>query len=177
MKPIVTNRLILRPITDDDAQDIFAYSRNENVGIHAGWKAHANIDETREIMRIIFLNKENVYGIESKETGKLLGSIGLIADPKRQNNNARMLGYAIGEEYWGKGYTTEAAQRLINYGFEVLNLDLISSYCYPSNGRSKRVLEKCGFQYEGLLHLAEERYDGAVLDNECYVIINKKKQE
>jgi RimJ/RimL family protein N-acetyltransferase len=39
------------------------------------------------------------------------------------------------------------------------------------------VLEKCGFQYEGLLHLAEERYDGAVLDNECYVVINEKKQK
>jgi putative acetyltransferase len=65
-------------------------------------------------MPIVFLGKENVYGIESKETGKLLGTIGLIDDPKRQNKQAHMLGYAIGEEYWGKGYTTEAAQALIS---------------------------------------------------------------
>jgi Acetyltransferases, including N-acetylases of ribosomal proteins len=173
MKTIETDRLILRPITEDDAEDIFAYSKNENVGINAGWKAHANIEETREIMGIIFLGKENVYGIESKETGKLLGTIGLIDDPKRQNNKARMLGYAIGEEFWGKGYTTEAAQAIIHYGFVELNLNLVSAYCYPFNKRSKRVLEKCGFQYEGLFRLAEERYDGVVLDNECYVIIRE----
>lgn len=177
MKTIETNRLILRPITVADAEDIFAYSKNENVGINAGWKPHANIEETREIMEIVFLNKENVFGIESKETGKLIGSIGLIADPKRQNSKVFMMGYAIGEEYWNKGYTTEAAQALIHYGFEVLNLDMVSAYCYPSNKRSKRVLEKCGFQYEGLLRLAEERYDGVVLDNECYVAINEKKQK
>ena len=177
MITIETKRLILRPITEDDAEGIFAYSKNENVGVNAGWKANANIEETREIMKIIFLGKENVYGIESKETGKLLGTIGLIDDPKRQNNKARMLGYAIGEEYWGNGYTTEAAQALIQHGFETLNLDLISACCYPSNKRSKRVLEKCGFQYEGLLRLAEKRYDGVVLDNECYAMIkNKEKQ-
>ncbi|MDR0430016.1 MAG: GNAT family N-acetyltransferase [Tannerellaceae bacterium] len=170
MNRIETNRLILRAITESDAEDIFAYSKNENVGVNAGWKPHANIEETREVMTLVFLGQENVYGIESKETGKLVGSIGLIADPKRQNNKARMLGYAIGEEYWSKGYTTEAAQALIQYGFRELNLDLISAYCYPSNKRSKRVLEKCGFRCEGLLHLAEERYDGEVLDNECYAI-------
>lgn len=174
MKTIETNRLILRPITQNDAEDIFAYSKDENVGINAGWKAHANIEETREIMDIIFLEKENVYGIELKENGKLIGSIGLIDDQKRENNKARMLGYAIGEAYWGKGYTTEAAQALISYGFDELNLMLISAYCYPFNQRSKRVLEKCGFQYEGVLHLAEERYDGVILDNECFMIINKK---
>jgi putative acetyltransferase len=171
MKAIETKRLILRPIAKDDAEDIFAYSKNGNVGVDAGWKAHASIEETREIMKIIFLGKENVYGIELKETGKLLGTIGLIDDTKRQNSKARMLGYAIGEEYWGNGYTTEAAQALIQHGFEKLSLDLISAYCYLYNKRSKRVLEKCGFQYEGLLRLAEERYDGVVLDNECYVII------
>jgi putative acetyltransferase len=105
MKTIESKRLILRPITDDDDEGIFAYSKNENVGVNAGWKAHANIEETRKIMKSIFLGKENVYGIASKETGKLLGTIGLIDDPKRQNNKARMLGYAIGEEYWGNGYT------------------------------------------------------------------------
>ena len=176
MKTIETSRLILRPITEADAEDIFEYSKNDNVGVHAGWKAHANIEETRELMSIIFLDKEGVYGIVLKESGKMIGSMGLIDDHKRENNKARMLGYAIGEEYWGKGYTTEAAKTLIEYGFKELDLDLISAYCYPINMRSKRVLEKCGFQYEGTLRLAEERFDGVTLDNECYSIINKRKR-
>ena len=168
---IETERLILRPITENDAEAIYEYSKNEIVGINAGWKPHESIEETREIIKLIFLNQENVFGIELKETGQLFGSIGLIPDPKRQNDKTRMAGYAIGENYWGKGYMTEAVLALLRFGFEELNLDLISAYCYPSNERSKNVLKKCGFHYEGRLSLAEKRYDGIVLDNECYAII------
>lgn len=97
MKVIETERLILRPVTESDAEAIYEYSRNENVGINAGWKPHESLQETREVMKIVFLNQENVFGIELKETGKLFGTIGLIPDPKRQNDQARMIGYAIGE--------------------------------------------------------------------------------
>ena len=170
MKTIETERLILRPITENDAEALFEYCRNENIGSNAGWKPHENIEETREIMKLVFLDKENVFGMELKETGQLFGSIGLIPDPKRQNNQTRMLGYAIGENYWGKGYATEAVKALIRFGFEKLGLSLISAYCYPFNERSKRVLNKCKFVYEGTLRLAEKCYDGEVIDNECYSI-------
>ncbi|NDV83263.1 GNAT family N-acetyltransferase [Bacteroides sp. 51] len=171
MKTIETERLILRPIIESDAEAIFEYSRNKNVGDNAGWKSHDNIEETHEIMKLIFLNQESVFGIELKETGQLFGSIGLIPDPKRENNKARMLGYAIGEEHWGKGFATEAVRAILRFGFEEMKLDLISAYCYPFNERSKNVLKKCGFHYEGKLSLVEKRYDGVVLDNECYAII------
>lgn len=171
MKSIETERLILRPITEDDAEAIYEYSQNENVGFNAGWKPHESIEETREIMNLIFLNKESVFGIELKETGKLFGSIGIIPDPKRENSKARMLGYAIGEKYWGNGYATEAVRAVLRFGFEEQKLRLISAYCYPFNERSKNVLKKCGFHYEGRLCLAEERFDGSVVDNECYAIL------
>lgn len=171
MNKIETERLILRTITNEDAEAIFEYSKGENVGPNAGWKPHETIEETREIMELIFVEKEDVWGIVSKETGRLFGSVGLIPDPKRENDKARMLGYAIGVEHWGKGYMTETVQAVINYGFHRLQLDLISAYCYPSNERSKRVLEKCGFHYEGRLSLAEKRYDGKTFDNECYALL------
>ncbi|MDL2213756.1 GNAT family N-acetyltransferase [Bacteroides sp. OttesenSCG-928-D19] len=170
MKTLVTERLILRPVTEKDTEAIFEYSQGENVGINAGWKPHESIEETREIMKLVFLDQEFVFAMELKETGQLIGTIGIIPDPKRQNNKTRMLGYAIGENYWGKGYATEAVQAVLRFGFEELKLDLISAYCYPFNERSKNVLRKCGFGYEGCLSLAEERYDGAILDNECYAI-------
>lgn len=168
MNTIETERLILRPITEDDAETIFEYSKSENVGPNAGWKPHANIEETYEVIKLFFIDQENGFGIVLKETGELFGSIGLISDPKRQNDNARMLGYSIGEQHWGKGYATEASQALIRFGFEMLQLGIISVYCYPFNERSKRVIEKCEFQYEGRLRRAEQRYDGEILDNECY---------
>lgn len=173
MRVLETERLILRPIIESDAEAIYEYSRNKNVGINAGWKPHESIEETREIMPLVFLNQENVFGIVLKETGKLFGTIGIIPDSKRQNDKTKMIGYAIGEDYWGRGFTTEAVLAVLHFGFEELKLDLISAYCYPFNKRSKRVLEKCGFQYEGCLRLAEKCYNGTVIDNECYSIIHK----
>ena len=168
-----TERLILRPLKESDDAAIFEYSKNPNVGPNAGWKPHESIEETREIMKTVFLDKEGVFGIVLRETGKLFGSIGLVSDAKRENDKARMLGYAIGEEYWGHGYITEAAHALIEFGFNELKLDLISAYCFPFNARSKRVLEKLGLKYEGRLAQSDVRFDGIILDNECFALLAK----
>lgn len=172
---IETNRLILRTITKNDCKEIYEYSKEENVGRNAGWKPHESIEETKEIAKQIFIDKQSVWGIIWKESNKLIGTIGLIDDPKRENDKAKMLGYAISEHYWGKGIMTEAVEQIIKYGFKNMNLDLISAYCYPFNNRSRRVLEKFGFTYEGTLKRAEEIYNGNVYDNMCYVLLNKEK--
>ena len=85
-----------------------------------------------------------------------------------------MLGYAMSESYWGKGLMTEAAQAVLRFAFGPMALDLVSAYCYPHNLRSKRVLEKCGFAYEGRLAQSELRFDGALMDEECYVLLKNK---
>lgn len=165
-----TERLLLRPIEKSDAGAIFDYSRSPVVGPNAGWKPHASLKETREVMRRVFLDRPDVFGVVVAESGQLIGSIGLIPDPKRENEETRMLGYAIGEAYWGQGYMTEAAHAVVAHGFETINCTLISAYCYPDNERSKHVLRKLGFSYEGRLVLCERRFDGVVLDNECYAL-------
>lgn len=167
-----TERLILRPLTESDDEAIFDYSKNPNVGPNAGWKPHENIEETRAIMNTVFL-KEGVFGIVLRKTGKLFGSLGLVTDAKRENDRTRMLGYAIGEDYWGHGYITEAARAVVEYGFVELKLDLISAYCFPFNARSKQVLEKLGFKYEGRLAQCDVRFDGEILDNECFALLAK----
>lgn len=166
---IETFRLYIRPVGVKDAPDIFEYSRNAHVGYNAGWKAHENMEETLRLMDVVFM-QENVFGMELKETGKIIGSLGLVNDPKRNNPHVKMLGYALGEAYWGKGLMTEAAGALLHYGFEVLELELISAYCYPFNERSRKVLQKLGFVYEGRLSLCEAIYTGEVLDHECYAL-------
>lgn len=165
---LMTKRLLLRPLTEADAEDVFAYSRGEQVGPNAGWKPHESLEETQEILRQVFLDREAVFGIVLRETGRVVGSIGLIPDPKRENGRVRMLGYALGQEHWGRGYMTEAARAVVACGFGPMELDLISAYCYPHNYRSRHVLEKLGFQFEGTLRLCEELYDGRVLPNDCY---------
>lgn len=168
---IETERLILRTIVRNDAEDIFEYSKEANVGPRAGWKPHESIEETIEIMNMIFVEKDGVFGIVLKESGKMIGSIGLIPDPKRENDKARMLGYALSEKHWGKGIMTESANAVIKYGFEAMKLDLISAYCYPHNTASKNVIKKCGFVYEGTLKLCEKLYNDNIYDNACYALL------
>lgn len=170
---IETDRLILRPTMMSDAEDVFEYASGENVGINAGWERHKTLEETREIIETVF-SAENVFAIALKESGKVIGSVGLVADPKREYDRVQMIGYALGEAYWGRGYMTEAARAVVDYGFETLDLEMISAYCYPYNKRSSGVLKKLGFQYEGRLSLCEKSINGEVLDNECYALKREK---
>lgn len=176
MVTLSTDRLLLRTIVESDISAIYEYSKQEKVGPNAGWKPHASKQETRQIAEEIFIRKENVWGIVLKQSNQLIGTIGLIEDRKRENKATKMIGYAISQDYWGKGIMTEAAQLVIEYAFEILQLELLSAYCYPFNNRSKRVLEKCGFQKEGTLKKAEKRYDGKIYDDECYAITKEEYQ-
>ncbi|MDF3005968.1 MAG: acetyltransferase family [Oscillospiraceae bacterium] len=168
MSEIILERLVLRPVVLTDAQAIFEYSSRPSVGPNAGWKPHESIKETLDIMNLMFLEQETVWGIVIKKTGELIGTIGLIADPKRENSLAKMVGYAISDLHWGRGYMTEAVRGAIQHGFDRCGLTIISAYCYPENVRSRRVIEKCGFVYEGTLRLAEQLFTGEVRDNMCF---------
>lgn len=170
-----TQRLILRPMTIEDAPAVFAYSRHEEVGPNAGWEPHKTLAETKSIMADVFLGQPHVFGVVLKENNLVIGSIGLIDDPKRQNPRAKMVGYALGIDYWNQGIITEALAKIIDYSFNTLELDLISAYCYPHNHRSQRVLEKQGFSYEGRLRQCEELYNGKIYDNDCYILLNPEK--
>ena len=101
------------------------------------------------MLHLMFLDQPTVWAIERRGDGRLMGSIGLIADSARQYGSVRSVGYSLGTAYWGRGYMTEALRAVTEYGFERMSLDLISATCYPDNARSRRVLEKCGFAYEG----------------------------
>lgn len=166
---LLTERLLLRPLKMEDADALYACSCGPNVGPNAGWKPHQSPEETRALMEPVFL-RPGVFGIFVKQSGTLVGSIGLIDDPRREYERSRMLGYSLGEPYWGHGYMTEAGRAVLDYGFGTMGLLVISAYCYPFNARSIRVLQKLGFSYEGTLCLCEKRYDGAVLDNQCYAL-------
>lgn len=165
-----TERLNLRPILESDAPALFAYCQSPRVGPDAGWKPHESVEETRVVIRELFFNQENVFGLALRGGEELIGTICLTEDQKRDNTQARMLGYALSEDLWGRGYMTEAAKCVVLYGFNELCLSLISAYCYPHNLRSKRVLEKLGFRYEGTLTDCDRRFDGQVLDSECYIL-------
>ncbi len=173
MKVLETDRLLLRAFQENDLDDFYEYSKNPNIGPNAGWEPHADKEVSLNIINS-FLEKEEVWAIVYKANNKVIGSIGLHKDHKRVAPNLKMIGYVLSEEYWGSGLMTEAAKRVVNYAFIELNLDLVSVYHYTFNNKSKRVIEKCGFRYEGTIRMGSQIYDGSIYDDVCYSITKEE---
>lgn len=167
MRAIETERLLLRPFTETDLNDFYEYAKNPNVGPNAGWKPHENMDESKAILKD-FMDNDEVLAIVWKENNKVIGSVGLHKDPLRSADNVKMLGYVLSEDYWGRGITTEAAKAVLRYAFNEMNLYMVTVHHYPFNHRSKRVIEKCGFIYEGTLRHCTRIYNGNTYDLACY---------
>lgn len=174
MKTLETERLILRSWRPGDVNDMYEYARDPEVGPNAGWEPHADKDVSARIIKI-FMEKDDVWAIELKESGKVVGSVGIHEDGKRSAGiNARMIGYVLSRRYWGRGLMTEAVRRVIRYMFEEMGVDVLSICHYPHNARSRRVIEKCGFVYEGTIRQAGRIYDGTVMDEVCYSITKEE---
>lgn len=148
-----TERLVLRPWQETDAEDLYEYAKDDRVGPIAGWPPHKSVEESLEIIRTVFANDE-VYAVARKEDDRAIGCIGL--SPAAQANfpigeNDGEIGYWIGVPYWGQGYIPEAVRELMRHGFEDLKLDTIWCGYFDGNEKSKRVQEKCGFRYHHTL--------------------------
>lgn len=176
MKEIETARLVLRAWTKKDAQALFAYANNPEVGPPAGWKPHVNEAESLKIIETLFMNRD-VWAIVCKESGKVIGSVGLEPDKRRPGLESREMGYSLAKEFWGKGMMTEAASAVIEYAFAELSLAILAVCTGPENKGSQRVIEKCGFIYEGTSRRSYRIYDGSIRDTKCYSLLKEEWHE
>ena len=150
MVELYTERLVLREWRESDSSDLYEYAKSELVGPNAGWKPHQNEEESKEIIKMFIKNNDS-YAIVLKSENKVIGSIGLHnrkPDETLNDLKQREIGYVLNPNYWGKGFIPEAVNCLLNYGFNELNLDLIWCGHFDFNNNSKRVNEKCGFNYQ-----------------------------
>lgn len=173
MRKIYTNRLILRGFEESDLDALYEFGKSENVGPNAGWKPYES-RRAAEVMLRAFTGQDEFWAVALAENNKLIGNIGLHLDEKRSIDNVRMLGYALAEEHWGKGYATEAGFAVLKHGFERLRLDIISAYHYPDNLRSEKVIKKLGFKFEGTMRMGSTRWNGEPTDDCCYSITKKE---
>ncbi len=147
-KPLKTERLLLRPWMEEDAEDCYEYARDPRVGPSAGWPVHPDVEYSRQIIRDVLAVPET-YAIVLKTTNRPIGSISLHfhSDLAERDGEAE-LGYWIGVPYWGNGIVPEAARELLRHAFEDLCLEQVWCGYYEGNEKSKRVQEKLGFRYQ-----------------------------
>lgn len=146
---LITERLILRPWQLLDAEDLYKYAKNPEVGPIAGWPVHTSVENSREIIENVLVVDET-YAVCLKEDGKAIGSVGLMvgaASNLSLPETEGEIGYWIGVPFWGKGLIPEAVRALIRHGFEDLGLEVLWCGYFDGNVKSKRVQEKCGFIY------------------------------
>ena len=108
-----------------------------------------------------------VYAITLRETGALCGTVGLTIKTEHQRAE---LGYWLGVPYWGRGYCTEAAETLLDYGFRTLELHRILAVHLTRNPASGRVMQKIGMRHEGTLREHIRKW-GVFETIECYAIL------
>ena len=110
------------------------------------------------------------FAIVSTETMGVIGVISVRKDIHRFNRGAYMLGYVLDKDWRGQGIMPQVVGYMMKYLFMNMGADIVTAAHFPGNDASKRVLEKCGFTYEGTLRREYCRFDGQILDSCMYSI-------
>ena len=149
--PIIeTERMILRPLTLDDANDIYErWTSDDRVSKYVRWCTHTSVNDTIGWLEFetgnILSDKMYQWGFTIKETGYLFGSGGINFN---EEEGVFELGYNIMHKYWNQGYTTEAAKAILDFAVNELNQKEFVSWHAVDNPASGAVMRKCGFVYE-----------------------------
>ena len=174
MPRLETKRLILRRIAMRDAEDIFAYSRDEEVARHVLWSAQKDVGEAKDYCRFMMkryrCDQPSSWGIIEKATGRLVGTIGYM--DYNEDNATVEVGYSLARWLWNGGYMTEALSRVIGYTFENMDINRIEAQHELANPSSGCVMEKCGMKKEGVLR--QRLYNkGRYVDVALYAVIRE----
>ncbi len=154
MFPILeTDRLRLRELKEDDVGAIFRCFSNQEVTRYYGQEPFVDKQQADELIKHFAKNFEEKrgirWGIEHKDSNEIIGTIGFhLWSAAHQRAE---IGYEIHPDYWRQGYTKEAVQKVITYGFETMNLNRIGAVVFLANEASNQLLRKLGFQEEGIL--------------------------
>ncbi|OEH56246.1 acetyltransferase [Oceanobacillus sp. E9] len=174
-KIIETERLTLRPFTLEDAEDVTNLCDNYNIyktTLHIPYPY--TLENAKEWISSHEINRKEdtlyQFAITDKDSGELYGSISLS---NRKNHQNGEIAYWLGEEFWGRGFVTEASKAMIQFAFKEKNFHRVFAYHLKINPASGRVMKKCGMTYEGTQkdHIYK---DGTFHDLYCYGIVNHK---
>ena len=168
---LLTQRLRLRPPGPADAQAVYErWAGLAEVPLFLVWRRHECLEDSRRFLEWIAETNENGasrdWMIELREEGEPVGTIGL----QTLSASAFELGYVLAPAAWNRGLATEAVRAVTGAAFALEETVRVQAHCHPENAASLRVLEKCGYEREGLLrryrvlpNLSEEPQDLVLL--------------
>lgn len=149
-----TERILLRRWLETDAEALYKYASDPDVGPRAGWPPHKSIDESLEVIRTFF-NNGTTWAIVLKETNEAIGAMGYFTQSTSNipiGKNDCEVGYWVGKPHWNKGICTEALRMMLDYCINIKHFDNIWCDHFTGNPASGRVMEKCGFKDTGKLN-------------------------
>lgn len=148
-----TERLILREIKAEDAQDLFINFSNPEVMKHYGSEPMDHIEEANGLIHSFHIGfcegKAVRWGIQLKEEKNLIGTVGFHALSSKHRRSE--IGYELNKGYWGQGLAKEAILKVVEYGFQEMELKRIGAIVFLENEPSNQLLNRIGFKQEGIL--------------------------
>ncbi|MDE1160255.1 MAG: GNAT family protein [Neorhizobium sp.] len=147
---LLSQRLVLRAPHEEDIDALSHLANNANIATMVSRMPHPYT--AKDAADFVRRTKDGgigkcVYAITNGENGAFLGCCAL--EPHADGRTLE-IGYWLGEPYWNQGYATEAAHALVDMAFRTRNsIDHIDARCRVTNVASKRVVQKCGFQFQG----------------------------
>ncbi len=154
-KQIETEHLLLRRLTVKDAEEAYQnWCSSDIVPKYVFWNRHENVDVTKKLYEVWEKEYADLstyrWIVQIKMTGELIGVID-VASKKFLPFGSCEIGYCYGEEFWGKGYASEALKAVIQFLFEKCDMDTIFAEYMSNNPASGKVMEKAGMTFEGIL--------------------------
>ena len=175
MPTLETPRLRLRKLNMRDAQDIFDYSQDPQVARFVLWEAQTSLSDARSYIRYMLrkyrLGEPASWGIEWKESGQIIGTIGFMWI--QQENASAEVGYSLSRSFWNRGIMTEALQAVVDFLFREVGVNRVEARHDTNNPHSGDVMKKCGMQYEGTNRAADRNNQG-ICDMATYAILRSE---
>lgn len=172
---IDATRLCLRWISERDVEAFYAIYSHPEVMRYWSTPPLANREVAASLIKEIHDGWQRrallKWGIALRSDDQLIGSITLFN--LDFNNRRAEIGYALGRDYWGRGYMNEALMALLKYAFEVLDLHRLEADIDPRNTASIKTVERLGFQREGYLR-ERSQVGGEIQDALFYGLLRRE---
>ena len=140
-----TPRLLLRPLTLEDRDEIFKWTGDPRVNKYMIYPLYKKVDEVNDWLETLYQDEKKLdYGFVLKSTGQLIGSGGLYY---HEDIDVWSVGYNIAYDYWNNGYTPEAIKCILEYAQSKYKVRAIAGTFAIGNEGSRRVMEKLGMSF------------------------------